>query len=459
MAMKWGHPARERLALFAGDLLIVCLSGFLGTLLRLGEPVNVFRVYTGASLVFTTSFLVMLYVLDTYDPESLASAYTRLVRVAAACAVSSLISGSFYYLVPGYRYGRGIFVLTVALTGLLVYAWRGVYRRYSGMLVESIPTVIVGTGRGAARLRQMLSRERSGYEFAGFVRTSEEATDEGLPPYEILGGVDRLEELIEQHSVRCLVMLDRAVPPEQAGKLTRLKFEGTSIYDALEFSMRVGEHIPLEFLDDSWLWFTEGFQLPQARVVRQVMRLWDMVLASVVLLLTSPLSLLLAVLIKLESKGPVLYFQERVGWQEKLFDMVKFRSMHVGAEAAQALWTEVDDTRVTRVGGVMRRLHLDEIPQMINVLRGEMSFIGPRPERPAFEAELKKSIPFYHLRHFVRPGITGWAQVNFPYTSSLEETRLKLEYDLYYAVNASFLLDLRILFRTLRVVVHRRGSR
>jgi exopolysaccharide biosynthesis polyprenyl glycosylphosphotransferase len=459
MAMKWGHPARQRLALFAGDLFLVCLSAFLGALLRLGEPINVFRVYTGASLVFITSFLAMLYILDAYDSESLANRNTRLVRVAAACVVGALLSSTSFYLLPGYRYGRGILVLSAALPGLLAYSWRGLYRRYARVLVQAVPTLIVGTGRGAGQLRQLLTTEGVGYEFAGFVRTSGMTNEEALDQREILGAVDRLEVLVRQHKVRCLVMLDRAVPPDQASKLTKLKFEGVSIFDALEFSMRVGEHIPIEFLEDSWLWFTEGFQLPQARVVRQVMRLRDIVLASTGLLFTLPISFILVVLIKLESCGPVFHVQDRVGLQEKTFGMIKFRSMYLGAEKEHPLWTAVGDSRVTRVGRVMRLLHLDEIPQMVNVLRGEMSFIGPRPERPLFVDELKDKIPFYHLRHYVRPGITGWAQVNFPYSSSLEETRLKLEYDLYYAVNASFLLDMRILFRTLRVIIHRRGSR
>jgi exopolysaccharide biosynthesis polyprenyl glycosylphosphotransferase len=447
------------LALFAGDFFLVCLAGFLGALLRLGQPINVFRVYTGASLVFITSFLVMLYVLDAYDLDSLAKAETRLMRVAAACVVSTLVSSTAFYFLPGYRYGRGIFVLATALTGLLAYSWRSIYRRYSRVLVEPTPTLIVGTGRGAQKLRRLLVKEDSGYELVGFVASGERSVDEALPSNEVLGGVERLEELVQQHRVGCLVMLDRAIPPDQASKLTRLKFEGVNIYDALEFSMRVGECIPIEFLEESWLWFAEGFQLPQARVVRQIMRLRDIVLASVGLVLTLPLSLALTVLIKLESRGPVFHIQERVGWQEKPFGMIKFRSMYVGAEKDYPLWTAVKDSRVTRVGGVARLLHLDEIPQMVNVLRGEMSFIGPRPERPAFEEELKRKIPFYHLRHYTRPGITGWAQVNFPYSSSPEETRTKLEYDLYYAVNASFLLDMRIFFRTLRVIIHRRGSR
>jgi exopolysaccharide biosynthesis polyprenyl glycosylphosphotransferase len=447
------------LALFAGDFFLVCLSTFLGALMRLGQPINVFRTYTGASLIFLTSFLVMAYIFDVYDSECIVNRYTRFVRLSAVWIVSFFISSASFYFLPGYRYGRGIFLLSVLLAGALAYGWRDLYGKYASVLVGSIPTGVVGMGHGAERLQTLLNRARSAYQFKGFIQTTEDRGRAGDPGRPVLGEIDRLDDLVRENQLQCLVMLSRGITPAQASELTRLKFEGVSIYDALEFSMRAGEAIPLEFLQESWLWFTEGFQLPRSRLTRQILRFRDVVLASLGLLISLPLSLLLALAIKLESRGPVFVIQDRVGVQEEPFRMIKFRSMYVGAEKDQPLWTAVNDRRVTRVGRIMRVLHLDEIPQMINVLRGDMSFIGPRPERPAFVDELKGKIPFYHLRHYVRPGITGWAQVNFPYSSSLEETRAKLEYDLYYVVNASFLLDLRILLRTFRVVLHRRGSR
>jgi len=185
----------------------------------------------------------------------------------------------------------------------------------------------------------------------------------------------------------------------------------------------------------------------------------DLLLASVGLVLALPLMLLAGVAIRLTSPGPALFRQRRVGWMGQPFELLKFRSMQMEAEREGPQWAAVDDPRVTAVGKILRKTHFDELPQMINVLRGQMSFVGPRPERPEFVGLLNDSISFYHLRHYVLPGITGWAQVNYPYGASLEDARRKLQYDLYYVCNASPLLDLRTLLRTARVALFRQGSR
>ena len=224
--------------------------------------------------------------------------------------------------------------------------------------------------------------------------------------------------------------------------------------------MQASEELPLEVLNEAWLCVADGFELLQARLFRHMKRLGDIFLAALGLLLAMPLMAIAAIAIWLDSPGPILYRQRRVGWMGRPFELLKFRSMQAEAEKeGNPQWAALNDPRVTAVGRILRKTHFDEVPQMLNILRGEMSFVGPRPERPEFVGFLNESIDFYHLRHYVLPGITGWAQVNYPYGASLEDARRKLQYDLYYVCNASPLLDLRTLLRTARVVLFRQGSR
>jgi len=271
---------------------------------------------------------------------------------------------------------------------------------------------------------------------------------------------ENLRQVVTTQDVKVVVVRSDAMTLELAGVLTRLRFSGIQVYSLLDFCMRTSEEIPLEILTEFWLSVAEGFDLLQARFFRRVKRLGDLILASVGLLLALPFMLLAAVAIRVTSPGPILFRQRRVGWKGQPFELLKFRSMHVEAEKdGRPQWAAVDDPRVTRVGRILRKTHFDELPQVLNILRGQMSFIGPRPERPEFVALLSESINFYHLRQYVLPGITGWAQVNYPYGASLEDARRKLQYDLYYVCNASPLLDLRTLLRTARVVLFRQGSR
>jgi len=260
--------------------------------------------------------------------------------------------------------------------------------------------------------------------------------------------------------VEVIVVRNDFMTPELAGMLTRLRFSGIRVYSLLDFCMRASEQLPLELLNEFWLSVADGFDILQARLFRRLKRLTDIFLACAGLLIAGPFMWLAALAIRIDSPGPILFRQRRVGWMGRPFELLKFRSMRTDAEkAGRAQWAAVNDPRVTAVGRILRKLHLDELPQMINILRGEMSFVGPRPERPEFVGLLNDLIKFYPLRHYVLPGITGWAQVNYPYGSSLEDARQKLQYDLYYICHASPLLDLRTMLRTARVVLFRQGSR
>jgi sugar transferase (PEP-CTERM system associated) len=240
--------------------------------------------------------------------------------------------------------------------------------------------------------------------------------------------------------------------------LLQCKFSGIRIEDGLSFYEHLTGKVHLDALKPSWLIFSDGFRRPRAPVVLK--RIADIVGSLLGLLIVAPIAAVLGVLIKLDSPGPVLYRQERVGEGGRSFMLVKFRSMRHDAEADTGpVWAMDDDHRVTRVGKWLRKFRLDELPQMVNVLRGEMSFVGPRPERPWFVAHLKQSIPYYNLRHAVKPGITGWAQVRYQYGASVQETFEKLQYDFFYIKNMSVVLDLTILVETIKTVIAGRGWR
>jgi exopolysaccharide biosynthesis polyprenyl glycosylphosphotransferase len=239
--------------------------------------------------------------------------------------------------------------------------------------------------------------------------------------------------------------------------LMRAKFDGIDIWDISYFYERFFFKLPIEWIHPEWFLTTSGFDIFTSIFSLRIKRLGDIALSSLLFLLTSPIMLVTYFLIKLESPGPAIFKQTRTGLKGKNFTIYKFRSMCLDAEASGARWAQKNDSRVTRIGKFIRLTRIDELPQLVNVLRGDMGFIGPRPERPEFNVELEKQIAFYSLRHLIRPGITGWAQVMYPYGASVEDAREKLQFDLYYIKNYSLLLDIRIILKTISVVIFGKG--
>lgn len=278
----------------------------------------------------------------------------------------------------------------------------------------------------------------------------------GGPPAMTLDPV-QLKTLVRQESISRIVVLepDLEAGEDLASALLECRLLGVRVEDAVELYQRLHGKIWLEALDPGRLAFADGFRItPYYRFVKRVV---DVICASLLLVLAGPVIAAIALAIKLESPGPILFRQERVGQFGKVFTLLKFRSMREDAEKDGPAWASKNDSRVTRIGGFLRKSHLDELPQAINVLRGDLSFVGPRPERPCFVAMLREKIPFFDLRLYVKPGITGWAQVRYPYCDSVEDSYEKLQYDLYYARKASPLLDLEILARTGAVMLTGRG--
>ena len=274
----------------------------------------------------------------------------------------------------------------------------------------------------------------------------------------IIGDYTEISSIVKAGDVdRIIVALDERRGKFPIEQLLYCRLKGIPVEDGIAFTEQLAGKLSVESIHPSFLIFSDGFK--SSNIFKRMKRGIDILASLIALTLFFPFILLITLAIKLDSKGPILYQQERVGEDGKIFRLLKFRSMRVDAEAGEPVWASVNDPRITRVGRVIRKLRLDEIPQMINVLRGEMSFVGPRPERPFFVQQLEKEVPYYSERHVIKPGITGWAQISYRYGASKEDALEKLKYDLYYIKHISIVLDLTIIFETAKIVLLGKGAR
>ncbi|HUS10982.1 MAG TPA: TIGR03013 family XrtA/PEP-CTERM system glycosyltransferase, partial [Pyrinomonadaceae bacterium] len=319
--------------------------------------------------------------------------------------------------------------------------------------------LIVGSGDLAVEVaREVLARPDAGYRVVGFVGTDEEQLGKSLINPRVIGMTNELEEIVKREDIdRIVVAMSERRTQLPTDKLLKLSLSGdVSIEEGATFYERFTGRVSLDMIRPSWLIFTgRGRQVRLAAISRSAVH---RLVALIGMFLSLPIAALTAILIKIDSPGPVFYKQERVGKNGRPFVLTKFRSMRVDAEKAGPLWANKADDRTTRVGRIIRKIRVDEIPQFWNILRGEMSFVGPRPERPHFVRQLAQEIPYYEQRHLIAPGLTGWAQIKYPYGASIEDARQKLQYDLFYIKNYSLLLDGVILFETIKIILFGRGA-
>lgn len=401
------------------------------------------------------------YLFDLYDLPLIRQWELLPVRLAQACGVSALVFTVTLRLMPGLMPARGVTALSLLLLLPVMITWRLMARWVMTHPKLAERVLIIGTGRNAVELaRETLERREAGYSIVGFAGDDPHLIGQSLINPSVLGLTAELESIVAQHQVeRIVVALDdrRGRMPMEA--LLRLKLRGeTVVEEASSFYEKLTGKLSLATLRPGWLIFGES-ESRWRRLARLLRRGADIIISLAGLALSAPLMLLVAMAIKLDSRGPVFYTQERLGLNSQRFRIIKFRSMTTDAERHGPVWAEHRDARITRTGRLIRKLRLDELPQFINVLRGEMSLVGPRPERPEFVAWLEREIPWYAQRHLIRPGLTGWAQVRYSYGASVDDAREKLRYDLYYLRNQSLLFDLVILLETARVVLFGRQAR
>lgn len=451
-------PART-LLLLAGEAVIIPASFLLATLIRLRGDSFLFLFYEQGSYKIALAcgvFIICMYYYDLYESYALCDPREITNRLILVLGTGCMMMALIYYIFPGVRLGLTIFISAMALFGLSLALWRKMFLALNRSERLSERALVLGGGPLAGSLnREIMKRREWGIHVIGYVAPPQAVTGE-LKDCRYLGAVEDLATIVKGERVEEIIVAMRerrgSLPVEL---LLDLKAKGITVRDGVDVYEAMTGMVPLESLRLSWLLFSPGFQLPPGR--RVLKRSLSLTLSLVGLVLTLPLMILTAIAIRLDSKGPVLFRQERVGQDGKIFRLNKFRSMQADSDPHKP--AQPDDERFTRVGKWIRRTRLDELPQLFNILIGDMYFVGPRPFVPSQEQELVEKIPFYRQRWAVKPGATGWAQIHRGYCATIEDNVEKLAYDLFYIKNMSVGLDLLIIFDTVKTLVLGRGGR
>jgi sugar transferase (PEP-CTERM system associated) len=405
--------------------------------------------------------LLILYFYDLYDYVVMTNRRELLLRLVQALGIAWALLAVVFYFVPELLIGRGVSIIAVPLVLGLLLGWRISIHTLTGHPGIGERILVVGTGQAALDTAEAVwERRDAGYRIAGFVTENGAKPMQKLGQSVVLGKAHELETVIRNEKIDRVVIAVRerrgAFPTEA---LLKMSLAGDiAIEECTSFFERITGKVHVDMLRPSWLIFAgRRRDSPIRLVIREAVH---RLLGLAGLVLSLPVAILAAVLIKIESRGPIFYKQERVGRNGHIFNVIKFRSMRIDAEAdGNPIWASRDDDRVTRIGRIFRKLRIDEIPQFWNILKGEMNFVGPRPERPHFVKQLANEISFYDHRHLVAPGLTGWAQIKYPYGASVSDAVQKLQYDLYYIKNQSLTLDLVIVFETIKTVLFGKGGR
>jgi len=443
--------------LLTGDACLIYAGLLLSAWLRAGALGRPVLEPSWPGLAILLFYFLSFYLFDLYAFDlGFRSAKYFYRFLAANAGVAIAMSAAFYFL-PFLETGRGALLILAGMVAISTFSWRlfveWVFRRFLGRVREML---IVDSGSAGRALCSEVNGKFD-YRVTGFLDDDPSTWGLRNSPV-VLGGTAMLSDWNLMRNINTIVIA-QLKSPEALKKALQCKLKGILVYDIHTFYKDVMGKLCVEHMDD--LRFVSN---PLSGVRRNIYnlkckRLLDIAFSLLGLSLSLPITILTAAAIKLESRGPVFYCQKRMGHKGKVFKAVKFRSMRVDAEINGAVWADKDDPRVTKAGRFIRKYRIDEVPQMWNVLRGEMSFIGPRPERPKFVTMLEKNIPYYSLRHSVKPGITGWAQVNYPYGASEKDALEKLKYDLYYINYLSPALDFYILLRTAKIILFGKGAR
>jgi sugar transferase (PEP-CTERM system associated) len=463
---KQYYPIRN-IFFFIGEGLVIYASVLISSSLLLEKKSFHFDLWLYLK-IFLVTFVCQtcLYYNDLYDFRITDSFLELGIRLLQSLGVSAIFLSGVYVIFPGTIIGHGIFALSIGIVILLIVSWRFCYKLIldHGLFDQNI--ILLGSGDLAQKIiKEINKRKDSGYTVSVNVKEKkyygnnnfqhEENTASTIYKQNFEGLCDIADELNISKIIVALTEKRGALPTKE---LVKCRVNGVEVIEGTSFYEMLTGKIIVEEINPSWLIFSKGFQKTIAR--RFIKRVMDFMLSVVMLILLLPVIIITTVLIKIDSKGPVIFSQERVGKNKKIYRVYKFRSMITDAEKKSGpVWAEENDCRITRVGRHIRQWRVDEIPQLWNVLKGDMSFVGPRPEREFFVKKLEDIIPYFAERFSVKPGITGWAQVCYTYASSVEDAIEKLNYDLFYIKNMSIFMDLMIIMRTIKIVLFGKGAR
>ncbi|MEO0908254.1 MAG: TIGR03013 family XrtA/PEP-CTERM system glycosyltransferase [Pseudomonadota bacterium] len=409
--------------------------------------------------IFGSAAVVWLAMISVgvYGPYALRSLRFAGARILVAISLGVIALATIDWIVPGDHFWRSTLLYSMGFAIVVLMLDRLLLNSFLGSSAFRRRVLVLGAGDRAQRLRTLSERPEAGFAIVSYIAMGE--PDRVVEEAIARDAIHELGRFVENLGVSEVVLaLQERRNALPLNDLLRIKTKGVHVNDFSSFLERETGRVDLDTVNPSWLIFSDGFS--SGRILfSAAKRIFDILVSVILLLLTAPLIVIFALLVKLDSKGPAFFRQRRVGLYGETFDLIKLRSMRVDAEKDGAKWAEEDDPRVTRIGRFIRKVRIDELPQSWSVLKGDMSFVGPRPEVPKFVDDLQEQIPFYGERHMVKPGITGWAQINYPYGASIEDSRKKLEYDLYYAKNYTPFLDLVILLQTVRVILWPEGAR
>jgi len=484
------HVNRWILILLTGDIVAYFIAIVLGTLLRVdpymprvspgpwGFLVSHFTPFTLIGL----TYLAVFYIADLYDYQKDFRNWRNVGQIVFATLLGTVVVIILFYFPFGVFVGRTLLIVAFFIFMSVVVVWRIIF---SGLaLPERLQKrlLIVGAGTcGSQLLKAVQARPRSGIKAIGFVDDDPQKIGKDINGVPVLEDSSRLLELVQERQINIVALaITHEKSPQLLRNLMKVDFSGCQVLDMPSLYEFLAGKIPVEHISDIWFYFNSSQN--SKFYYRRMKSLWDVLLAIFYLIIVSPLLLVIPLAIRLDSPGPVFFRQQRLGKDGKPFWIIKFRTMVEDAERNGPQWASPDDPRITRVGRILRKLRLDELPQLLNILKGEMSFIGPRPERQVFVntfqqlvpvfrkkrlgsnalkirvCDYVEQVPHYSYRLLVKPGMTGWAQVMYPYASSQEETQEKLKYDLYYIKNMGFFLDLAILLKTIRIALFGRDK-
>lgn len=449
--------SKRKLFLLFGDIFLIILSINIAFIIRLKKTIISYLGLNEAIMIILLMLIICLISFYSFDLYNIKEKFIRtrsLVNLVGSLILASLISIGLFYVFP-YVIGRGIFLISLVLIGVLVTIWRLSYSFFFSLTVPGRNVLIVGTGNAAKAIYLNL-KENPEYKVVGFINDNPNIKESSY--MKILGNSLSLEKIAEDQNINDIVVTSRFTSNKKLDKaLVKCKMKGISIYDIARFYEYLMGKLPIDHVKERWLLYSNGFGKLGSKINKRLKRILDIIICSFILIISFPIGIIITFIIKVSSKGPLFLIQERTGKNNKPFNLIKFRTMISDAEKGEPKWASENDPRITKFGKILRKTRLDEMPQLINVLKGEMSIIGPRPEREFFIKKLMERIPFYSLRFSVKPGLTGWAQVNYKYGASEKDAIEKLQYDLYYVKNMSFFLDFRILLKTIRIVIFGMG--
>ena len=450
------HLPKKMLLLFLGDAILIYLAYIISPSVRFG---NITWGFVQPSFVVLGIYLFIFYLADLYDLNINFKNPKYIFRFLATISVSAVATTVLFFIFPYLKAGRREFFISAALACFFTYSWRLLFGWwFKNVLRKQKKLLIVGAGWAGKTLYEVI-KGNSNYNVIGFIDDDPcKWGSSNLP--EVVGGCQTLKNQVRANGVDSIIIaITHLKRPELLKCALDCKIDGVHVYDMPSFYEEVTGKVPVEHVDDFWFLFTPLEGVRKSVYNLKIKNMLDIILSLIGLVISLPLTVLTATAIKLESPGPIFFRQRRIGLYGKTFDLLKFRSMKVGTEGDRQFAGQKNDPRITRLGKIIRLSRIDEIPQIWNVLRGEMSFIGPRALMEEEVREFETKVPYFSLRHSVRPGITGWAQINYRHGATVEDALEKLQYDLFYIKNLSPLLDFHILLKTVKVVLFGKGAR